>query len=55
MAKDKNKTVEKAQDIDAGLVELTNGTETVRAHPSQVAHWGTQGFFPIEAEPGEEA
>lgn len=53
MANDKAKAAEeaaaKAAEEDDGLVELTNGTEIVRAHPNQMAHWGTQGFVPVES------
>jgi len=37
-------------ELDDGLVELTNGADTVRAHPTQVPHWKTQGWVETEAE-----
>ena len=37
-----------APEPETDLVELTNGVESVLAHPTQVAHWKKQGW--VEAE-----
>jgi hypothetical protein len=37
-----------ATDVDPNLVALTNGTETVLAHPTQVAQWEKQGWTELE-------
>lgn len=40
---------EKPKPVTDGLVELTDGISTVRAHPTQVALWQAQGWQIVEA------